>query len=218
MAAPTAACSGSAPGPGSASGSPADEAPRRRRNASQTRQLLLEVASTRFARDGYATTTVRDIADAAGVNVALISRYFTSKEGLFEACLTSAFLALKKETTGLDRAGIAEGIARRILGSADDEGLHEAMLLLLRSSGDERIDGMRRALLRSMSERLAEAVAGPGSSADDNVLLRAQIILGTTLGMTLLRASLATDPLASASEADLVGPIGDLVQALLPPR
>ncbi|WP_305785327.1 TetR/AcrR family transcriptional regulator [Symbioplanes lichenis] len=194
------------------------EAPRRRRNASQTRQLLLEVASTRFARDGYATTTVRDIADAAGVNVALINRYFTSKEGLFEACLTSAFLALKKETTGISRTRIAEGIARRVLGSASDEGLHEAMLLLLRSSGDERIDGMRRALLHSMSERLAEAVAGPGTSTDDAVLLRAQIILATTLGMTMLRASLSTDPLASATESDLVGPLDDLVRALLPPQ
>lgn len=37
-----------------------------------------------------AATTVRDIADDAGVNVSLISRYFACKEGLFEACLTEA--------------------------------------------------------------------------------------------------------------------------------
>src|SRR5687768_16792368 len=61
---------------------------RPRRDAARTRRRLLEAARRRFARDGYATSTVRDIADDAGVNVALISRYFTSKEGLFEACLT----------------------------------------------------------------------------------------------------------------------------------
>ena len=66
-------------------------APRpRRRDAASTRQLLLDAARRRFARDGYAATTVRDIADDAGVNVALISRYFDSKEGLFEACLAAA--------------------------------------------------------------------------------------------------------------------------------
>jgi AcrR family transcriptional regulator len=43
----------------------------RRRNAAQTRQAPLNAARTRFARDGYASTTVRDIADDAGVNALL---------------------------------------------------------------------------------------------------------------------------------------------------
>src|SRR4051794_14153604 len=62
----------------------------RRRDAAGTRQLLLDAARRRFAGNGYTATTVRDIADDAGVNVALINRYFTSKEGLFEACLVGA--------------------------------------------------------------------------------------------------------------------------------
>src|ERR1700744_3072446 len=59
----------------------------RHRDADETRQRLLQAARQRFAQDGYAATTVRDIAMEAGVNVALINRYFTSKEGLFEAYL-----------------------------------------------------------------------------------------------------------------------------------
>ena len=62
----------------------------RSRDASNTRQQLLQAARRRFAFDGYSATTVRDIATDVGVNVALINRYFTSKEGLFEACLASA--------------------------------------------------------------------------------------------------------------------------------
>jgi Transcriptional regulator len=64
--------------------------PRRPRDARATRALLLAAALRRFTQDGYDTTTVRQIAEDAGVNVALISRYFGSKEGLFEACLELA--------------------------------------------------------------------------------------------------------------------------------
>src|SRR2546421_8360402 len=55
----------------------------RSRNAAETRAALLAAARIRFARDGYEATNLRDIAADVGVNVALISRYFGSKEGLF---------------------------------------------------------------------------------------------------------------------------------------
>jgi AcrR family transcriptional regulator len=185
----------------------------RRRDAAQTRQLLLEEAGRRFARDGYASTTVRDIADGAGVNVALINRYFTSKEGLFEACLTHATTDLKKVATGVGPADIAASMARRIAGSPEDSRLDVGLLLLLRTSGDERIDGLRRGLIRSLSERLAAArVEDPG----DDALLRAQIVLATALGIAVLRASIGAQPLAAAGEEDLRAPLTDLISALLP--
>ena len=186
----------------------------RRRNSALTRQLLLEVASTRFARDGYASTTVRDIADDAGVNVALINRYFTSKEGLFEACLTDAVSEIRKNTAEMSRADVAAAIARRIAGSTTPR-IHEAMLLLLRSSGDERVDEMRRTVVRSMSERLATA-GGQAMPADEGQVLRAQMIIAASLGMTLLRISLGVEPLSTALEEELVAPLTDLVNALLP--
>jgi AcrR family transcriptional regulator len=188
----------------------------RRRNAALTRQLLLEVASTLFARDGYASTTVRDIADAAGVNVALINRYFTSKEGLFEACLTSAVSEIRRNTDEMSEVDIAASIASRIAGSPTPR-MHEAMLLLLRSSGDERVDGMRRTVVLSMSERLA-AAGGRAEPPDERRVLRAQIIIAASLGMTLLRASLGVAPLAAATEEELAEPLTDLVGALLPGR
>ena len=189
---------------------------RRRRDAAQTRRLLLEVARARFARHGYATTTVRDIADAAGVNVALINRYFASKEGLFEACLDSAVAELRREEpVGVE--GLGAAIAHRLAGSTTKDQLPEAMLLLLRSAGDARIDEIRRNVLRAMSERLA-AAAGSGSPEGDDTLLRAEIVLAALLGITMVRASLGVQPLASATEEDLIGPLSDLVRALLPSR
>ncbi|GAB2578865.1 TetR family transcriptional regulator [Paractinoplanes abujensis] len=204
--------------------------PARRRDAAQTRRLLLDTARHHFARHGFATTTVRDIADGAGVNVALINRYFASKEGLFEACLTSAVTDLKQDADRSSPTDIAATMAHRIVGSADDPRVHEALLLLIRSSGDERTDEMRRTLLHSISRRLAAATTTPAPAAppdpaadvdsaarpDDATVLRAQILLGAVLGTALLRASIAVPPLATASEEQIADALSDLVATLLP--
>ncbi|GGN33646.1 AcrR family transcriptional regulator [Actinoplanes campanulatus] len=189
--------------------------PPRRRDAAKTRRLLLDAAIQRFTRDGYAATTVRDIADDAGVNVALISRYFRSKEGLFEACLTSSVDELRRNTGEAPLSRTPEAIARQIAGPCAD-GLPYHLVLLLRSSGDEGADRIRLGLLQSYSERLA-AVAGwsPGSPEGDDLLLRAQVVLAAAAGIALLRTKTGLGPLAQATEEDLVPPLRDLVEALL---
>jgi len=190
---------------------------RRRRNAAETRQLLLDVAKLRFIRDGYAATTVRDIADDAGVNVALINRYFTSKEGLFEACLGIAATDISQDIGEMSLDEIATRIVRRITGPADESRLQEALLLLLRTSKDGRIDDVRRTALEAVAQRLA-AVAGESrdSPPSREALLRAQVVLATAIGLTLLRSSVRVMPLASADEQELIGPLTDVINALLP--
>ena len=190
---------------------------RRRRNAADTRRLLLDAARSRFARDGYAGATVRDIADDAGVNVSLINRYFTSKEGLFEACLTGAVDDLGR-TVGEDMpfAQVPLAIARQLAGP--NSGAHPSrLMLLLRSSGDEGADRIRLDVLRTFAERLATAANGqPGSTGGELPLLEAQMVLAATFGIVMLRASAALEPMASAGEQDLLGPLERLVGALLP--
>ena len=63
----------------------------RKRNAAATRALILEAAKAQFAQLGYDRTTVRAIAAQAGADVALIKRYFGSKEGLFTSALEASF-------------------------------------------------------------------------------------------------------------------------------
>ncbi len=46
---------------------------------------ILQTAEELFAEMGFSGTSVRDIADKAGINVAMISYYFGSKEKLLEA-------------------------------------------------------------------------------------------------------------------------------------
>lgn len=65
----------------------------RRSSQSQTEDLgsaraeLLVAAKRLFARQGLSGTSIRDIAQAAGLNSSLISYYFGGKEGLYRTCL-----------------------------------------------------------------------------------------------------------------------------------
>jgi AcrR family transcriptional regulator len=184
----------------------------RRRDAARTRKALLDAASRRFAVDGYASTTVRDIADDAGVNVALISRYFGSKEGLFEACLVNLVEESRQEA-GASPDMFADSIAGLIAGPQGDKGHREFLPLLLRRSGDERIDQLRLSFLRYYTERMA-AAAGWQKGDDDELLLRAQLVLAASIGAVVFRSA-GLQPLAGVDQQDLVGPLRDLVDALL---
>lgn len=201
------------------------------KDAAATRLALVQAARRRFAFDGYRATTVRDIAADAGVNVALINRYFVSKEGLFRACLdrTATDRTATDRTAG-DRAGedagdgaaggpdlerALSGLIRHIIRSPTDEDSMQ-LLLLLRSSGDEAVDRIRRETLRGYAERLAGAVRGGGSTGvDDDLLVRAEIALSVVLGMTMLRTSTRVEPLASADVEAVAVPLEDALRALL---
>lgn len=64
--------------------------PRPKRDANATRQRILSAATRLFGEQGYSATGIRDIAQAAEVSLPLLSRYFGSKSGLFEAALRKA--------------------------------------------------------------------------------------------------------------------------------
>jgi AcrR family transcriptional regulator len=187
----------------------------RPRDAAKTRQLLLEAALRRFAREGYAATTVRDIAEDAGVNVALIARYFESKEGLYATALREAVDELGRESGRVPLSKIPEAIATRVAGSGSsgaENGPDLLLLLLLRSTRNERTERLRLGVLRRFSEGLATAAGW--DKDDDQLVLRAELVLATAIGITLLRYS-RLEPLTSAHKEHLVEPLRDIVKALL---
>jgi AcrR family transcriptional regulator len=201
-----------------AGGEPGPVAPRRR-GADSTRQALLAAARRRFARHGYAAATVRDIAADAGVNVALISRYFDSKIGLFEACLQLAEESVSRSAgAAADLADVARVISGELGGTGPDADPPDALVLLLRSSGDEHAERVRVDALRTASERLAVLAGWRPGAGRDELLLRAQLVLAAALGTAVLRASGGPAPLLAATGAELEGPLHDLVAALLGPR
>lgn len=54
---------------------------------SDTRQQLLDAATTVFADRGFREATIREICQRAGANVAAVNYHFRDKEGLYEAVL-----------------------------------------------------------------------------------------------------------------------------------
>jgi AcrR family transcriptional regulator len=63
----------------------------RKRDAEATRAAILEAAKAHFAMRGYDRAVLRDIAGEAGVDVALVKRYFGGKEALFLEALKASF-------------------------------------------------------------------------------------------------------------------------------
>ncbi|QTE30990.1 TetR/AcrR family transcriptional regulator [Pengzhenrongella sicca] len=208
---------GVAAGPGTSAD---DELVRSGRDAVATRRALVRAARRRFATQGYRATTVREIAADVGVNVALINRYFVSKEGLFEECMARTSDELDEQnpapSRGLDE--VVERLIAHVVNAPDgDDPLQ--LLLLLRSSGDVNADRIRSRTLEHFTRRLATA-AGWTADAPDAVglLLRAQLAIATMLGVLMLRTSAAVQPLASAGSDDLSGPLGQVFRDLLSPE
>jgi AcrR family transcriptional regulator len=190
----------------------------RRRDAVATRQALLQAARSRFTRLGYDRTTLRDVAADVGVNLALIKRYFDSKEGLFKAALaaTPRFLGREGEFPQ-DRAGVAEALSHQLSASTWPEFGEHPVLMLLRVSGDERVDSLRRQALEDFSRQLLEASGTSRMPSDGDRLLRAELLVALGVGVAIVRSAVGLLPLRDATSDDLIGPLRDVVDALLAP-
>ena len=60
-------------------------------NNVSTEDKIKEAAKKVFTQKGYAATRTRDIAEAAGLNLALLNYYFRSKEKLFDIIMLETF-------------------------------------------------------------------------------------------------------------------------------
>jgi TetR/AcrR family transcriptional regulator len=61
----------------------------------KAKALLIKIATSLFAEKGYASTSVREIVERAGVTKPVLYYYFKNKEGLFYAILEEAYLELE---------------------------------------------------------------------------------------------------------------------------
>ena len=67
---------------------PGEDGRKTRSDGAQSRERLLLAAMRLFAEQGFAKTSTREIALAAGTNIASISYYFGDKAGLYRAAFT----------------------------------------------------------------------------------------------------------------------------------
>jgi AcrR family transcriptional regulator len=177
-----------------------------------TRASIGEAATRLFAERGYAGTSVRDIASAAGVDPALVIRYFGSKESLFVE-------VMRLETMHLDlhnplEDGPIETLGVRFLESllAADDGNRGAFLALLRASDDgQRGSALREAHEASFVAPLLARLEGPDAE------LRARLAASLVGGLLYSLWVVGDDALATADRTELVATYGALLQRLITP-
>ncbi len=198
-------------------GSTRDAGPGRRRDAAATREALLTAARGRFVRLGYDRTTLRDVAADAGVNLALVKRYFGSKEGLFKAALetTPRFLGREGQAPR-GREALARLLGEQLAARAWPEFGEHPVLMLLHGSSDAQVDQLRRETLARYTRQLLEALDLPPERSDD-LELRAQLLLALGVGVAVLRSGVGLEPLSGADAEALEPAIRAVIDALSPP-
>lgn len=189
----------------------------RPRDADATRRDLLLAAQRRFVLLGYERTTTRDIADDAGVNLALISRYFGGKRGLHRAVLENSAELLEAAAENRSREPRGDLVAE-FLESLDASawpqlGGHPLRLLL---RDDDETRPLRAQALATAARRSLEGRAR-GDADDPDDRLRSELVLALFCGVVALRSAGLVEGLAAADETQLRGPLEDAVAALLGP-
>ncbi|HEY8547332.1 MAG TPA: TetR/AcrR family transcriptional regulator [Acidimicrobiales bacterium] len=76
----------------------------------ERRASILKGAAAAFARSGFGTTSMDDVAAACGVTKLIVYRHFETKEELYRAILQSVFDRLGQELA----QGLAQGLTRNL--------------------------------------------------------------------------------------------------------
>jgi AcrR family transcriptional regulator len=165
-------------------------------------------AAALFAERGYASTSVRDIAKAAGIDPALVIRHFGSKEALFLETMTVDSPAQPLLEGPIETLG--ERLVAHLV--APDDDLRGTFLALLRASDGGEI-GSR---LREVHDRMFVAPL-LGRLSGDDAELRARLAAALVGGLLYSLWVVGDDALAAADPVEVVRRYGGLLQALLTP-
>jgi AcrR family transcriptional regulator len=178
-----------------------------------TRRAILDAARARFGAHGYDGTKLRDVAADAGVDVALVSYFFGSKDGLFTAAMAFPVnpveLVDELMRDGID--GLGERLIRRFLQLWDDADGRSPLIALVRSaSGNEQAAALLRGFVeRELLGRIAAAIDAPHPE------LRAALAGSQMVGMVMARYVVKVEPLAHTDIETVVAAVGPTLQRYL---
>jgi AcrR family transcriptional regulator len=184
----------------------------RRRGSPDTRSAILAAARASFAQHGFAGTTIRAVASAAGVDAALVHHYFGTKDELFLAALELP--VDPRKLIGPALAGPLEEAAERFLGVFlsvwDDPDIRPSLVAVARGIMDP-------AGSRLMSEGVLPVVIEPIGAAlgIDDPQRRMPLVASQVIGLILMRYVLGVEPLASMSREELIAIYAPTIQRYL---
>ncbi|MDI2128048.1 TetR family transcriptional regulator [Yinghuangia seranimata] len=178
-----------------------------RRTSQDTKCAILAAARERFATDGFERATIRAIAADAGIDPAMVMRYFGSKDKLFAAAAEfdlglPGLSALPPETLG---RVLAEHFTRRW---EDDE----AFMVLLRTSvTNEEAAERLRVISREKLCPIVTAVCPDAAQAQR----RAGLLVSQVLGFALCRYILRIGPVVDMTRDEVVAWLAPALQRCL---
>lgn len=190
---------------------PKEPEPPPTRNATQTRLRILDAAKQCFSRRSYENVGMREIGSAAGVDAALVNRYFGNKEKLFTQVLQGAFHVEEHLPESLDTFG--EFLVKGVMGgdASEDAGFDPLRLLILAAASPETAALVSSQFHAEFVTPLAAKIGG--RDAD----LRAALIASYVIGLATMRHLLVSPVMVSASQRKLIATAGEAIQKCVSP-
>jgi AcrR family transcriptional regulator len=184
----------------------------RRPGPTTTDAAILAAARALFGQRGYRATTLRAVAEAAGVNQALVRHFFGSKQQLFVAALRFPAEPLNEVKAILAEAPRAE-LGRRLV------------LVFVRAWRDPETGPQLQAVFRAaatdeegagMARRMAEDMIIPTVSKMLRIPpVQAAAALSQLLGFAFVSRIMGAQPLAGLDESSVVALLAPAVQRYL---
>ena len=171
----------------------------------RTRAAIIAAAQVVFAAHGYERATVRDIAARAGIDPAMVIRYFGSKDELFAR--VAVFDLKLPDMSAVDRNLIGEALVRHFLSLWEDDA-NGGLTVLLRSaaSNEYAAKKLRDVFTGQVMPTLAR-LGGTAGAAE-----RAGLVSSQLLGLALCRYVLKLPPVVAMPRESIIKEVGKTIQ------
>jgi AcrR family transcriptional regulator len=173
-----------------------------------TKEKLLHSARKLFWARGYSTVSVRDLTRDAGVDVALVSRYFDGKLGLFKASIEGAFDWPELHTASDGQ--FKDIVVAKLADSLEQTEENSALKMLILNSMDPEVgDYVREAAKQCLVKPMQDMLGGTRARE------RVALFLAVMIGASMMRNNLQIDGMADTSRLNYERQLRYLADAAL---
>jgi DNA-binding transcriptional regulator YbjK len=180
-----------------------------RRDPEAHRAAILQAARETLAENGYARTTIREVARRAGVTHGLVMRHFGSKEQLMLAAFPEP-PGLAEAAEG-DLATLPERMAHAFVVNMET-GEHPMLAVIRSAATNESAAAGLYDQMRARSTELLRRVLPEGALG-----VRADLITSLFIGVAFERHVIRTGELAAIAPDELERYLADIVRHVLGP-
>lgn len=173
--------------------------------ADATRDKLLTHARRLMWARGYGAVSLREVAQAAGVDVALVSRYFGGKRGLFEATLEDAFPV--PISGAFSESDLVDSVVQMFVTAPRSGPDPSVMRMVLMNAHDDEVGDMVRAAHEGQIQKTLEQALGSPA--------RAALFMAAAYGMSVAEKSLHLDGIAPVGTPDYEAQVRYMLETAL---